>query len=173
MGVFPGNLSNYISYLPLQTNHMRSSILTIFLVTITCACAHSQTACDASLWQHVYNPQRLHVIKQCTSVTGVIKMIKKDPDGDFHIQMQVDPGQPGLLNVRNTSGQNGCLVLEIICYNKVSQPDAIQPCKDCPKNVTIPKIGDHVKATGSFVTDTAPDHGWNEIHPVSSIQLLQ
>jgi hypothetical protein len=151
---------------------MKSSILTIFLITTTCAAAFSQTACDASLWQHVYKPERFTVWKRCTSVTGVIKAMKKEADGDFHIQMQIDPGQNGFINQRNIDAQKSCLVLEIICYNKVTQADATQVCKNCPENVQIPKVGDHVEVTGSFVKDLEANHGWNEIHPVSSIKAL-
>ncbi|HVU94626.1 MAG TPA: hypothetical protein VHE34_05345 [Puia sp.] len=75
---------------------MRSSILTLFLVTITCAAAWSQS-CDASLWQHVYKPERFTVWKRCTSVTGVIKAMRKEADGDFHIQMKIDAGQRGFI----------------------------------------------------------------------------
>ncbi|HXB31788.1 MAG TPA: hypothetical protein VNV35_00135 [Puia sp.] len=128
-----------------------------------------QAACDNSLWQHVYNPSRFTVWKRCTTVTGVIKAMKKEPDGDFHIQLLLDPGQPRFLNQRNIDAQNGCLVLEIICYNKVKQPDAVDACNNCPENVTIPRIGDHVQVTGSFVKDLEANHGWNEIHPVSQI----
>jgi len=149
---------------------MRSSILTLLLVTITCA-AWSQS-CDASLWQHVYKPERFTVWKRCTSVTGVIKAMKKEADGDFHIQMKIDAGQRGFINQRNIDAQKGCLVLEIICFNPVKQADAKQICKNCPENVEIPKVGDHVKVTGSFVKDLEGNHGWNEIHPVSSINEL-
>lgn len=98
--------------------------------------------------------------------------MKKEADGDYHIQMQIDPGQRGFINQRNIDAQKGCLVLEIICYNKVTQADAKDPCKDCPENVQVPKVGDHVKVTGSFVKDLEGNHGWNEIHPVSSIETL-
>ena len=100
---------------------------------------------------------------------GVINAMKKEKDGDYHIQLQLDPGQPRFLNQRNMDAQDGCLVLEIICYNKVTQPDAVDACKSCPENVTIPKKGDHVQVTGSFVKDLEANHGWNEIHPVSAI----
>src|SRR3979490_2004356 len=101
-------------------------------------------------WQHVYHPNRFTVWKRCTTVTGVIKKRKKEADGDYHIQLLLDPGQPRFLNQRNMDAQNGCLVLEIVCFNKVTQVDAIQACKNCPENVTIPKTGDHVRVTGSF-----------------------
>ncbi len=41
----------------------------------------------------------------------------------------------------------------------------------CPKSkLPIPKLGDHIAIDGPWVLDT--NHGWREIHPVDSIQLL-
>ena len=39
-----------------------------------------------------------------------------------------------------------------------------------PRTITAPRIGDRVRITGSYVTDR--DNGWNEIHPVSRIEIL-
>jgi hypothetical protein len=132
----------------------------------------AQPNCSATLWSHVYHPNRFTLWKKCTSVTGVIMHLKKEADGDYHIQLKLDPGQPRFLNQRNMDIQKGCLVLEIICFNKVTQVDAIQPCKRCSRNITVPGRGDHVKVTGSFVKDLERNHGWNEIHPVSLIEAL-
>lgn len=148
---------------------MKHSFLTLLLCSFLVNALLAQTGCDNSLWQHVYNPSRFTVWKRCVTVTGVIDSMRKEKDGDYHIRLLLDPGQPRFLNQRNMDAQNGCLVLEIICYNKVTQADAVEACKDCPENVTIPKKGDHVQVTGSFVKDLEANHGWNEIHPVSAI----
>jgi hypothetical protein len=127
--------------------------------------------CNSSLWKHVYNPERFKVWKKCTSITGTINLVRPlEADGDYHILLHADPGQGHLLNQKNMDSQRGCLVIEIICVKKVTQTDAIEACKNCPKNITIPKKGQRVKVTGSFVTDQ--QHGWNEIHPVSSVEVL-
>jgi hypothetical protein len=149
-------------------------ILIVFvLLFLNCGVLHAQTPnCSSTIWKHVYHPDRFTIWKNCTTVTGVIMDLKKEADGDYHIQLKLDPRQPRFLNQRNMDIQKGCLVLEIVCYNKVTQADAIQPCKNCSQNITIPKKGDHVKVTGSFVKDNEGNHGWNEIHPVSVIELL-
>ena len=129
--------------------------------------------CNPALWNHVYHPDRFTVWKRCKTVTGVILDAKrKEADGDYHIHLKLDPGQPRLLNQKNMNRQKGCLVLEIICVNPVTQDDAIGPCKHCPHSVIIPKTGDHVKVTGSFVLDNQGGHGWNEIHPVFKLEIL-
>lgn len=133
---------------------------------------YAQNDCDGSLWKFVYHPARLTVWQKCKTVTGVILHKKAEADGDYHIQLKLDPGQPRLLNQKNMDKQNGCLVLEVICTKKVTQADAIKPCKTCPNNITVPQNGTHVKVTGTFVLDTQANHGWNEIHPVYKIEVL-
>ncbi len=134
---------------------------------------HSQgqnIPCDASLWQHVYHKYRLKVIEECKSVTGVVVSLRKEKDGDYHIRLRLDPGQGDLLNEKNIEKQQGCLVIEIICANEVTQQDAIGACSDYVNNVSIPARGQHIKVTGSYVYDS--QHGWNEIHPVTGVVVL-
>jgi hypothetical protein len=132
-------------------------------------CPENTPACNAKLWNHVYNPKRLQVIDSCKTVTGVIQKIKTEADGDMHIQLKLDSQYSNLLTKANVNGQNGNLVLEPICQKKVTQKDAISACKNFSYELKIPKIGTHVKVTGSYVLDL--QHGkWAEIHPVSSIE---
>lgn len=133
-------------------------------------------ACDASLWQHVYNPSRLQVIKKCVVVTGTIVHSKAEKDGDRHIQLKLDPQfkSSDWLNAQNKTHQGGNLVIEPICVGEVIQPDAIAACKGFKSTVSVPKPGTHVKVVGSFILDTEnPGHHWQEIHPVSSIEVLK
>jgi hypothetical protein len=141
------------------------------------AAAHAAvaTGCDASLWQHVYHPARLQVVEKCIEVTGTIHHIKGEADGDDHIQVKVDPPFDKLLNDRNLSIQAGCLVVEPICERAVTQTDAIAACKDFHSPVRLPQpqpVGMHVKILGSFILDTEANHGWTEIHPVTSITKI-
>jgi hypothetical protein len=126
--------------------------------------------CDAGLWDHVYHPDRLVKIHPCVWVTGTIVLKRKEADGDVHIQLKVDPKYKPLLNATNRKRQGGNLVLEPICVGKVTQADAKQPCQGFTNAVTIPKKGDRVKVTGSYVHDTEGGHGWMEIHPVTAIE---
>jgi len=96
--------------------------------------------------------------------------MKLEPDGDYHIRVHVN--NDSLLNDGNIGRQHGDLVVEPICVGETTQPDAIQPCANYTNGVTIPAVNDFVNISGSFVLDTSPNHGWNEIHPVTSITLI-
>jgi hypothetical protein len=138
--------------------------------------------CDANLWDHVYagDPRqfksakdRLQIIQDCITVTGTIKNAKVEPDGDFHITVEVDPEFKQLLNDKNTSGQHGFLVVEPVCSNRVKQPDTLKEgvCNGFSQSIYQKNMkGKHVRITGAYVTDM--EHGWNEIHPVTSIALF-
>ena len=128
----------------------------------------TQGRCDASLWRHVYHAKRLKVIRQCTSVTGVIEHNKKEPDGDFHIRLKLDAQYTGMLLPNNYKYQQGDLVLEPVCETgDVTQQDAEAACQGFHGNVRVPPVGTHVIVTGSYVDDL--EHKWAEIHPVSSV----
>jgi hypothetical protein len=138
--------------------------------------------CDSSLWSHVYagdprrfsRPQdRLQVIQDCVSVTGTIESKPRgEPDGDFHIRLKLDPQYSSMLNAKNRSGQHGALVVEPVCMNPVTQKDTLDEhaCDGFSQHVYTPDmVGSHVRVTGAYVTDM--EHGWNEIHPVTSITI--
>ena len=74
----------------------------------------------------------------------------------------------GCIN-RNKTAQANCLILEPICQNPVTQADAIKACRDFHSQVEVPKGHVHVKVLGSYVLDSEADHGWMEIHPVTSM----
>jgi hypothetical protein len=127
-------------------------------------------SCDTSLWKYIYHRDRLLLIKKCITVTGTIENIRKEKDGDDHIQLKLDIGQDSLLTEKNREKQNGNLVVEIICMNYIKQEDAINVCVNCPV-VQVWPHGSHVKVYGSYVIDK--HHGWAEIHPVTKMELLK
>jgi hypothetical protein len=127
------------------------------------------SSCRASLWHHVYHPDRFTTIEACFAVTGVIEDWRLEKDGDLHILLRLDRGQASLLNGKNKSDQEGCLVVEPICERNVTQPDAISACKGAFR-VKIPQKGSHVQVIGTYVRDE--QHGWMEIHPVSKFVVL-
>ena len=108
-------------------------------------------------------------------MTGIIHHVEKEPDDDEHIQLQLDSQFEGLLNDRNKTAQAGCLILEPICQNPVSQADAVDTCRDLHSAVELlTEKHAHVKVLGSYVLDTEkPGHGWMEIHPVTTIEVVQ
>ncbi len=126
------------------------------------------TSCDAALWNHVYDPTRLQIVKQCMTVSGVVEETTADDDGDQHFLLKLDPGQEGLVNKRNNKKKNGDLVVEIVCANPVKIKKAKAACAGYSNHIALPAVGAHVKVTGSYVIDT--HNGWAEIHPVSQLQ---
>jgi hypothetical protein len=97
----------------------------------------------------VYHASRLQVLDSCRTVTGTVVQVRVEADGDFHVNLQPDAGQDGLLNQRNLTIQKGALVVEVIPADQRESPP--------------PLVSDHVAVTGAQVLDR--DHGWLEIHP--------
>jgi hypothetical protein len=142
----------------------------------------STAACDGSLWEHVYNSERLTVKQQCISVTGTIvdatnkkrkDGVRKEADGDTHGWLKLDPQFKNLINAGNLSEEDGNLVFEIVCKFNVTQADAKASCPSTYHTpVTLPPVGSHVRVVGSYVQET--NHAkWMEIHPVSIIEVMQ
>jgi len=128
--------------------------------------------CDATLWMHVYHPQRLKIIDSCKTVTGVIQNIKKESDGDYHIQLKLDSQFSNLINSANVKYQHGYLVLEPVCQGIVTQSDAKSACMNFKSTLIIPPKGSHVTVAGSYVLDLEHD-SWAEIHPISRIAIIK
>lgn len=124
--------------------------------------------CDKNLWNFVWEPSRLQVLDKCKTVTGVIVEKNADPDGDEHMLLKLDAGQEGLLEKKNYSKKEGNLVIEAICINHITRKAAKGICKGYVNHVLLPKVGDHVRVTGSYVLDT--HNGWTEIHPITQVE---
>ena len=138
-----------------------------------------QPSCDASLWAHVYHGRfptaedRLQVISPCLTVSGVIVNARPEKDGDWHIQLDLDPEYRSLLNQANLDKQHGHLVLEPICSRSVSQRDTVAEgvCDEFRQTIFgRDLIGKRVTATGAYVIDA--EHHWMELHPVTAIVLM-
>jgi hypothetical protein len=123
------------------------------------------TGCDASLWNHVYNPTRLQQLATCVSVTGTIDESSVDADGDQHFLLKLDPGQDTLVNKRNDKKKSGDIVLEVVCANPTTMKKPKAACAGYTNPIRLPAVGEHLKATGTYVLDS--HNGWVEIHPVS------
>src|SRR6266536_2663620 len=127
-------------------------------------------------------PARLKVLAPCKTVTGVVDLIRiPEPDGDTHVNIKLDAGQESLIHrpgvtpgssddYDNMRFQLGDLVTEPICQHQVIQPDAKAACAGFRDPIQIPPVGSHVQVTGVYVLDT--DHGWTELHPVSTIKRI-
>ena len=143
-----------------------------FLSFIILIVGFSQTLfaqCDSTLWNHVYYSYRLAVHNSCITVSGTVYSLIYEADGDIHIRVTLDSPYIYMLNSVNYSGQYGKLVCEPVCATTCTQADAIASCAGFTNTVFIPAVGEHVLVTGSYVTDNY--HGWNELHPVTSILI--
>lgn len=138
----------------------------LLLVIVFCS-GKSFAQCDPTLWGHVYNSYRLTVNNPCITVTGHVYSLIYEDDGDIHIRLTLDTPYRYMLNSVNYSGQYGRLVCEPLCATTCIQTNAMASCAGFTNTVYIPNVGEYVQVTGSFVTDKS--HGWNEIHPVTSI----
>jgi hypothetical protein len=139
----------------------------------------SMAGCGDARWTHVYNPTRLLVKNDCVTITGTIidntsgrqpDGVRHEPDGDTHGWLHVDPPFASLINSGNTSDENGNLVFEIVCHYSVTQTDAKPACNGFKDHTMIPKAGTHVAIRGTFVQERNHKK-WNEIHPVTSIEV--
>jgi|SRR6516162_1474919 hypothetical protein len=138
--------------------------------------------CDESLWKRVYHKQRLKVLQPCIEVTGTIVDAthgrrkdgqRHEADGDNHGWLAVDDNERNVLISGNISDENGDLVFECVCQYEVKQQDAIASCKNFHSKITIPPPGTRVRIRGALVTDLQHKPLHNEIHPVSSIEILK
>lgn len=125
--------------------------------------------CNADLWKHVYSPERLRIIEPCTAVEGRVVSVHRAADGDLHIGL--DPEQKSTLNLANVMHAQRHLIVEVVCDHAPRNEEAAGACAGYISQIAAPKTGDHVRITGSYVTDR--DNGWNEIHPVSRIDSIQ
>jgi hypothetical protein len=134
------------------------------------AAAAASPTCDATLLTHVYDPGRLTVLTPCMTVTGTIDNVPHaSDDGDLDFHFVPDPQFAHLLNSFN----NGHLHVEAICQAAVQSdtPQAAQSCGAFKGSVVIPPPGTRASVSGPYVLDT--NHGWTEIHPVTSIIKIQ
>lgn len=124
--------------------------------------------CDASLWDHVYEKERLRILEACTSVEGRVLSLHRSFDGDLHIGIR--PEHKSVLNLINLVHAHGELVVEIICEHTPTDANDQIACEGFRPQIPIPSVGDRVRVTGAYVTDR--DNGWNEIHPVTQVEIL-
>ncbi|MGZ4592677.1 MAG: hypothetical protein ACXV3C_02345 [Actinomycetes bacterium] len=96
----------------------------------------------------VYRPWRLSVKSPCAAVSGVVRAVHREHDGDLHIKLtDVDRRW---LNAENLV-RDKSLVLEIV-------PGIPVPA---------PRLGERITVIGPWVLDTQTR--WLEIHPVWKI----
>lgn len=138
--------------------------------------AARDSACRSDPLANVYHPTRLRVITPCVTVSGTVRIIRPEQDGDIHFDLELDSPFAGMVNDANRGQQDGYLVVEIIpadeagCTVGQSPRQAVGTydygvCTGA--NLVTPAIGSHVAVTGPYVLDTA--HGWMEVHPAWAV----
>ena len=127
--------------------------------------------CDTSLLKYVYNPERLEIVDKCKKVTGMIEESSANDDGDQHMLLKLDNGQDDLLTKKNIKKKQGDLVIEAVCANKTTLLKVGNTCNGYINHIQLPKVGDHVRVTGSLVIDS--HNGWAEIHPITKIEVIK
>lgn len=113
--------------------------------------------------RHLYYPERLTFVR-CAQVSGTVARIISARDGDYHVELQLDPGQESLINAANVAHTRGHLVVEEPCQN-VSTLSAIAVCVGYVSPLPLMVMGRHYTVTGAYVQDGI--HGWMEIHGVA------
>lgn len=130
---------------------------------------------------------------RCVTVRGLIKEgPSQEKDGDIKWKLEVDSltfsaglyKKEDLLNAAN----NGLLTVELVCGTKVTNLDCHNCLKACAGGYKAPyddkainrfTKGKWIDVTGELITDTGaagtpprPAHGGKEIHPVTTIALV-
>lgn len=163
--------------------------------------AHTYGA-HARFGEPASGPDARQILKhRCVTVRGQIvsgpmysinkeTKIPESLDGDVKWKIKVDPLTYMLGFYKEDElllpGNKGELTVELVCGVNVSNPK----CENCRKACDKYKApydrrafdqftkGKWVDVTGELITDTGPSdnssqaHGWREIHPVTSIKLV-
>lgn len=132
---------------------------------------------------NVYHPYRLHIVRNCITVTGTVAYVRREHDGDIHVNLSLPPNESDLLDAANIADEYGNLVTEMIPADQPGctrgRPPPLPPtayrsysysygvCTGA--DVATPVVGSQVAVTGPYVLDA--DHGWMEIHPVWSMTI--
>jgi hypothetical protein len=128
------------------------------------------TGCDASLWNHVYEPARLQQLSPCIAVTGTVDESNVDEDGDQHFLIKLGADDQNLLLKKNLTKKSGDLVGEIVCANPTRQKKAKKACAGYTNSIALPTVGARYRVTGTYVIDS--HNGWAEIHPVTKLEKM-
>ncbi len=112
----------------------------------------------------VWSPQRLRVLSTCVTVSGTVEALEPTSgpavDGDYSLDLRVDPGFEWTLSLGSYVLNGGNLHVEVVPSDQAAVLGSV---------TLVP--GAHIQVTGAWVLDT--DHGWfSEIHPAWSVVVL-
>ena len=115
--------------------------------------------------EKVYNPSRLKTLQKEKTVTGIVRKVNGEFDGDIHIRLYIK--DKTLLTKNNLKNEDSCLVLEIVC----AKESIFSICNGYKNKIPIPRVGNVIQVTGPYVYDKI--HGINEIHPIKELITLK
>jgi hypothetical protein len=122
---------------------------------------------------HIYLPARLDS-KGCKTVTGTVKRVKVEKDGDIHVRFILDKQYAHMLTPQNYKLQEGTLVVEDSCRSKPRELVEIFArfaCYGYTSSLPTPTIGKRYEITGNYVIDDW--HGsWAEFHGLTELKPL-
>ncbi len=119
---------------------------------------------------HIYIPRRLDYFG-CKTVTGTVRFVKIEPDGDSHVLLDLDKQYKVLLTEQNYNKKQGYMVIEDTCHNQPKELLAKLVCYHYRSSLPNPVVGKRYEITGNYVVDDW--HGsWAEIHGLSELKLL-
>lgn len=149
-------------------NHFFYFSLSLLLAITACSPipANPSTCTPTDQDQYIYRPERLEVKAACIRVTGVVDVVRGDPDGDVLIRLKLDNPYRHLLTEANDD-QYGDLVIKLVCYHTVTHAEAIEICASNPNPYRdeLPEVGKPVWMEGRYVLNN--EHGgWAELHPM-------
>jgi hypothetical protein len=113
---------------------------------------------QGGLLDGAYDPERLPIQNPHVRVTGTVAHVGFPDDGDVHID--VIPDKPYDRYVR-PNGRSG----------RIGKRLVVEPVPKDQGRLPLPHEGDRVAVEGPLVWDAT--HGWSEIHPAKSIEILE
>ena len=139
----------------------------------------------------IFRQATLEKIQDCVTFTGIVTFVHYySPDGDAIVNVYPDPPFLHLMSPANTrapfvdpgvydSYPKPGIHAEIPCQAPAKETKSFQGdyCRGNNKALwphipVRPKVGDHVKVTGTLATDRNELGGITEIHPVTDIQII-
>lgn len=144
--VIVGSIYSYTKYFGpqsvLQTNH------------------DEQNCKQGNIFDGVNRQARFSVLSTCEKIIGIVYDMKetRENDRDYQFNLELESQYKQLTNNENNKQVQGMLIIKIISEDQQSN------------TMHVPKNEDKVKVYGALITDNP--HGWNEIHPVWKITVL-
>jgi hypothetical protein len=108
--------------------------------------------------------RHFHAEKPCVTVSGVVEATSRLATGDTRVLVHLDPPYSNLITEANIKLFAGDFVLVLSCKGSSSEP-----CIAANPSVQVPTRGDHLYATGAYVTSL--DQGWTGLFPVFELKI--